>query len=1088
MILRTLGGLSLEGAGFRRPKPLLLLAYLALEGHAERRHLAELFWLEAANARRSLSTALSQLRKGVPGAIDSDDVRVWSEVTSDAALLLSAIEEREWLAAIELYRGPFLEGFDDVGQGIELEEWVHGTREALADSVRRAYLALAEAAAREASFDDAGRWAERARALDGTAPPEPDDLARTYRLLLASGATGLHAMRREGEALGLTMAPSREAARRSLSEPPHASTGTIAHSALPSRTTSFVGRREELVRLASLVSAEDARLLSIVGSGGTGKTRLALHLATQQERAGGWSGVHFVPLEGLRDADQLAAAIGDGLGLDLPERGDPEASLHQLRTVIGHRPRLIVLDNFEHLLPAGPLLSELVRACPELRLVVTSRTRLHLAEERAVVLEGLPFPDSRTSAPADEGGRAALAYDAVRLFVQRARRARADFVPDEDDLDAVVRICAAVGGVPLALEMASAWLRVMSCTDIADELEQGSDLLESRDRDRPERHRSIRVAFEQSWRLLSRDEQRVATALSAFRGGFGRAAASSVAGASLAQLASLVDRSLLSWDGAGRYHLHPLLQRFLEEKAQLDPDAAADVRERHARHYLELLETLRRSILARSGGRDATGYRDTGRMTAAIEVDLANILAAWRWAVRQGRHDWLESAVEPLGWYFLLRGRPQQGLAWNDAAPSADAESLLALRHLLWRGESLKELGRLPEAMDCIQRAIHLAERRNARPELAHALRLAGFTQLRFDPPDKARVVDAYRRSLALYRELGDAWGKALMLGNLGYELDDPEVTLAMVREGLELARANGETIAIAMNLGYLAKLLVYCRGEYDAARVAAEEGIACHEAAGFDFHLAHTLLTLGDIHLAHADVEAAERAGDRALQMCTAFQGDAEVMVRGGAYTLLGHVNRVGGDPDGSAARYLRALRLLRREGHNETTVWAAGMSLDGLARIALADGRTEQARAHAEEALALLRQHAVHGMLFLPAAIDLACLVRLGEARTLEGELDRAEARLLDALSRARARKRIPAALEALVALAELRKRQGDADEATELLGVVTAHGASPSWVVGRAERALGVPSRPGGRAGREGGSLADTLSFVLDGARRS
>ncbi|MDZ7706831.1 MAG: AAA family ATPase [Trueperaceae bacterium] len=228
-------------------------------------------------------------------------------------------------------------------------------------------------------------------------------------------------------------------------------------------------------------------MLSIVGAAGTGKTRLALHLATEQARAGGWSGVHFVPLETLRDADQVAAAIGSVLGLDLPEGGDPEATLHQLRTAIGDRPRLIVLDNFEHLLPAGPLLSELVRACPRLHLVVTSRARLNLAEERAVVLEGLPFPGSGASEPADERIQAALAYDAVRLFVQRARRARADFAPDEHDLDAVVRICAAVGGVPLALEMASAWLRVMSCADIADELEQGSDLLESQNRDRPER-------------------------------------------------------------------------------------------------------------------------------------------------------------------------------------------------------------------------------------------------------------------------------------------------------------------------------------------------------------------------------------------------------------------------------------------------------------------------------------------------------------------------------------------------------------------------------------------------------------------------
>jgi tetratricopeptide (TPR) repeat protein len=288
------------------------------------------------------------------------------------------------------------------------------------------------------------------------------------------------------------------------------------------------------------------------------------------------------------------------------------------------------------------------------------------------------------------------------------------------------------------------------------------------------------------------------------------------------------------------------------------------------------------------------------------------------------------------------------------------------------------------------------------------------------------------------------------------------------------------------MNLGYLAKLLAYCRGEYDAARAAAEEGVAFHEVAGFDFHLALTLLTLGDVHLALGDFAAAERAGERALEMCTVFQGDAEVMVRGGAYTLLGHVGRLRDESDRATARYRQALLLLRHESRTETTVWAAGMSMDGLARIALAEGRTKEARAHAEEALALLRQYAVHGMLFLPAAIDLACPVRVGEALTLEDELDRAETHLLDALSRARARKRIPAALEALVALAELRKRQGDAGEAAELFTVVAAHAASPSWLAGHAKRVLDVLARPGGRSGRKGGSLADALSFVLDGDR--
>lgn len=1086
MILRTLGGLSLEGASLHRPKPLLLLAYLAQEGPTERRYLAELFWMDASNARRSLNMALSQLRNGVPGVVGADDVRVWSEIPCDAVLLTHAVEARDWLKAIGLYHGPFLQGFDVRGIGVELEEWIFRTREVLAHGVRRAFLALAEVAAGEARFADAGKWAERARALDDTATPDPDDVARTYQLLLASGATGIHAMREEAEALGLSLVPSQEAARSSLLSIAPASRGAGVGSSLPTSTTSFVGRRRELAHLAGLLGDPAARLLSIVGSAGTGKTRLALRLAADQVRGEAWNDVHFVPLETVPDASQVASAIGASLGLDLPVEQTLDVSVRELRRAIGPRPRLMVLDNVEHLLAAGPLLAELVRACPELRLVVTSRTRLDLDEERILVLEGLPFPGSGTQGMPNGGARAALGHDAVQLFVQRARRVRADFAPDDDDLAAVVRTCALVGGVPLALEMAAAWVRVLTCAEIAHELVRGFELLESQRRDRPERHRSMRVAFEQSWRLLSRDAQRVAKALSVFRGGFAREAASRVAGASLAQLASLVDGSLLSWDGAGRYRLHPLLQRFLEEKARLEPEAAAEVEERHARYYLEGVEARRSSILPRPEQREPFPVHDAGWITAWIDVDLDNVLAAWQWATRRGCHALLENAVEPLGWFFLLRGRPQQGLAWNDIVDSNGTGALLGLRQLLWRGEFLKEQGRLPEAMDSIQQAIRLGEQRGAKSELAHALRLAGFTYLRYDPPDKARVVEAYRRSLELYRELGDAWGEALMLGNLAYEFEDPEETLAMVQEGLALARATGETIAAAMNFGNLAKLLVYCQGEYEAARSAAVEGIACHEAVGFDVHMAYTLLTLGDIHLALGDAAAAESVAARALQMCTSFEGDTEVMVRAGATTLLGHVDRVRGDLDAAAAGYRQALHHLLAERRNEMTVWAAGMSLDGLARIALAEGRPGAARAHAEEALVRLRRYAVHGMLFLPAAIDLACTVRLGEALTLEGEHDQAEMHLLGALTRARGRNRIPALLEALVALAELWRARGETDGVAEIYTLVATHAASPAGLAERAKSAAEGLAPSGLRPRREGVSLADTLSFVLGGER--
>jgi len=274
MFLQTLGGLELSGSDFSQPKPLLLLAYLALEGPTPRRHLAELFWPEG-NRMKSLSMALTLLKQGAPGSVGADDVRAWAEVETDVAGLLGALERGALEEAAERYRGPFLEGVHLRGWSAELEEWVYGKREFLAERVREAVLVLAEGEAAKGGFGIAARRAEDAYGLAGAPPPSPSELGRLHKLLLAGESHQAKLVRRELEdTYGVTPTCSAAEARASLCQPT-----SPPPTNLPARGGFFMGRERELAALTRRLTDPACALLTLVGPAGVGKTRLALEAA-----------------------------------------------------------------------------------------------------------------------------------------------------------------------------------------------------------------------------------------------------------------------------------------------------------------------------------------------------------------------------------------------------------------------------------------------------------------------------------------------------------------------------------------------------------------------------------------------------------------------------------------------------------------------------------------------------------------------------------------------------------------------------------------------------------------------------------------
>lgn len=346
-------------------------------------------------------------------------------------------------------------------------------------------------------------------------------------------------------ARGSSATPPAMTAPRTEAESPH-------H--LPSPSTAFVGRNQELGQLRQLFDEPGCRLVTLVGLGGIGKTRLAMESAYQQS-ANFAHGAHFVPLSLVNSSDSLLFAVGNTIEFLFDGQ---QAAIVQLINHLRDKRLLLVLDSFEHLLDAVPLLGKLLAGVSGLKLLVTSRERLNLQGEWTLPIEGMDYPQDTNDDHFEQ-------YSAVQLFTQGARRTSPGFSINGNMHD-VLRICQLVEGIPLAIELAATWVRLLPCSHIAEQLEASLDFLASSVRNEPERHRSLRTIFDYSWELLSSTEQTALAKLSVFRGSFDLETAKEMGEASLSVVVSLVDKSLVRADGTGRYVLHELLRQYAAEQ------------------------------------------------------------------------------------------------------------------------------------------------------------------------------------------------------------------------------------------------------------------------------------------------------------------------------------------------------------------------------------------------------------------------------------------------------------------------------------------------------------------------------------------
>lgn len=987
--LRWLGGreIRLDGVPvhLESAKTEALLAWLVLNrGAHPRTRLVSLLWPELPEGRASaaLRRALWDLRRKLaPGrgrfllrvtrgevGLDDEvpfdlDVRVLVGTAGEAES--GEDDEARLEPAAALYRGELLEGLA-VEDASAFEEWILGERESLRLLALSILRRLVSALRGRGETARALAQARRLLALD---PWMEEGHRAVAGLLAASGRRGaairqLEACRRIlSDELGTSPAKETVELEKALrGETRSASSERVLElprNNLPLSVSPFVGRAREVETIARQVADPDCRLLTLLGPGGVGKTRLAVQVASRLVAAGGPfpDGVVFVPPASASSVPGLAAALARALDLESGDRDEPE---ERALAALGDLRLLLVLDGFETRLDEAPILGRLLASAPEVVLLVASRERLSVAGEWVFELGGLQTPPR--GAPPEP-----TRYDALRLFLSTARRARVGFDPAPADLEAAAEVCRVVGGLPLAIEVAAGWVHALPPGEVAAQLARGPGLLSlpvRSDLGAP----PVRRVFDEAVARLDPEERRVLRALSAFAGGMTWEAAIEVGRARAGTIRALADRSFLRLEGSsGRYALHEVLRAFAAEELAATKDEETEVLGRHSAFFSSFLRRL-------SG---ALAERAEKEARESLASELENVRAAWTRAIRAADTGFLSAALGPLASAHRTWGSWLEGEALADEAVrggmgaaalvvrasfrlrlgSLDAaeadlrealelvspeEDALRAEALLHVGHAELMRGRFAEAHAALEECIALARAQGRRRILAEALGRLGRAVLDEGRHEEAR--GPFEESLSVARELGNTTAVLFATNQLGLveyfagDLDDAERRLS---SAVALARAEGNRLGEVMalqGLGFVAE----DRGELDVAAAAYREGLA-----------------------------AARGNGDR--------YGAARCLM------LLGEVERKKGADVAAHELYEEALDVARSVG----SAYLAGLLDGNLAYLAAANGRPREAVRHARSALSAFERTG-------SVTVGLPALVALAEVDASRGQVRRALALL--------------------------------------------------------------------------------------------
>jgi predicted ATPase/DNA-binding CsgD family transcriptional regulator len=617
---------------------------------------------------------------------------------------------------------------------------------------------------------------------------------------------------------------------------------------LPAESTPFIGRRDELSEIRRQLGA--TRLLTLIGPGGIGKTRLALKAA--EGAANDFeNGRYFVALAPLRSAKHLIQTIAEAVRFPLATQEDPQ---HQLLRHLKKRQLLLVMDNFEHLLDGAGTISEILLTAPAVKILATSRVRLNLQSETIFNVVGMDFPDQ--AGLIDPLFDDAINYDAITLFIHSASKVRPGFDPTPDDVRQIANICQVVGGMPLAIELAAAWLHILNVDEIVTELEGGLDILATELRDAPHRHRSIRTVFDTSWSMLDQTEQEVFLNLSIFRGGFTRQAAQQVAGASLLLLAGLVNKSFLSHDpDSGRFEVHELLRQYGQERLESKPEACRSAQNEHAAYYAEFM---------RERWDDLKGRRQLLAL-AEIEADIENVRAAWSYDLEQKNAPQIWMFSKGLWHVYWIRWWNHAGMELFGEAVKAlegeEDEQAVASRALAkaFQGFFMAWLGLADQGYALTKDSAGTLEKFDHPEALSLAYDSLGVNAYMINR--YSEEVAASNKMLAIATELNDPWLLAFSLfavsmGTLLME-DYPEAK-RLAESNLKINEEIGDVIGSALPLIVLGHASL-ALGEFHNAKGYYQRCLKISQQVGFPYAIQTTSKYLGKVSLATGEIVEAE-------------------------------------------------------------------------------------------------------------------------------------------------------------------------------------------------------------------------------------
>ncbi len=573
---------------------------------------------------------------------------------------------------------------------------------------------------------------------------------------------------------------------------------------LPRLPTSFIGRLKELEELDELLANPDTRLLTILGAGGMGKTRLSIEVGRAQ-LAHFEDGVYFIPLAALTDSDQIPPAIAEGVGLQFSQESEPR---QQLLDFHKDKELLLVMDNYEHLLDGVEIISDILIAAGKVKVLATTRQKLGLSLEQLYRLEGLAAPGQRGD-------------DSTRLFEERARQVLPSFAINQDNFPAVRQVVRYVGGMPLGIELAASWVEMMTIEEIAAEMQESLDFLESELQDLPERHRNMRAVIDQTWALLTFEERNAFKKFGVFRGRFTRAAVKEVTGIDAKLQRSLLNKSVIQRDQDGYYQIHELMRQYAEEKLAEDPEEHQHVQDLHADYFC--------SLMAQHGQRVLAGEHHL------IAPVYENIREALIWSIARKKVSNFRISVVGLLFYYGYRGTIDDGANLmvtlikeleSFAQPGEEsglvyAQSLLVLAYLYRRGYE----SRFEETEYAIKEGLRfLQASRNFPREQAFLYVFIPWLNTS-SPIEENRHY--FEIALNTYQELDDEWGIALAhdywawtQSNSGDALSAEPHHVEALKIYQKLKDGRG-TAACLAGIGYA----LWTRHEYDKALNLIKEG-----------------------------------------------------------------------------------------------------------------------------------------------------------------------------------------------------------------------------------------------------------------------